>query len=165
MRADLVIRAAIPSDREGVVALNNSAVPHVNAPTDEQFSWLISESAYYRVAELDGRIAGFVLAVPHGTAYWSDNYKWFTDRYDRFLYVDRLVVGAHARRAGVGRALYRDLATFARDRWPRVTLEVNVRPPNPGSIAFHEAMGFRRVGGREFGDYAVAMYVLSLSAS
>jgi len=42
-----------------------------------------------------------------------------------------------------------------------VTLEVNLRPPNPGSMRFHERLGYQRVGeleheGKE--DYAVVLY-------
>jgi predicted GNAT superfamily acetyltransferase len=34
----------------------------------------------------------------------------------------------------------------------RVTLEVNLRPANPVSVAFHEKMGYRAIGVREYDD-------------
>lgn len=164
-RSGLVVRAGTPRDQPAVLALNNATTPHVNALTDDQFGWLVSNADYYRVAEVDGTIAGFVMAIRSGTAYWSGNYTWFAERYPAFIYLDRVVVAPDGRRNGVGRALYDDLVVFAAGRWPRITLEVNVQPPNPGSIAFHERMGFRRVGTRAYGDGEVAMFERALSAS
>lgn len=161
----LVVRDATPADQPALLTLNNAAVPHVNALTRDQFAWLATTADYVRVAELDGHLAGFVVAIRNGTSYWSANYAWFGSRYDHFVYLDRVVIVPDAQRKGVGRRLYADLMTFAGHRWPRITLEVNVRPPNPGSIAFHEAMGFRRVGSRTYDDNEVAMYELLLSAS
>ena len=161
----LVVREGNAVDQPAVLALNNAAVPDVNALTAEQFEWLTREADFYSIAEMDGRLAGFVIAIRRGTAYWSGNYAWFSERYADFLYLDRVVVAPFARRSGVGRALYADLGKFACARWPRVTLEVNVRPPNPGSIAFHEAMGFRRVGQRACDGNEVAMFELPISAS
>ena len=157
-RSGLVVRAGTPRDQPAVFALNNASTPHVNALTEDQFTWLASNADYYRVAEVDGTIAGFVMAIRNGTTYWSGNYAWFAERYPAFVYLDRVVVAPDGRRRGVGRTLYDDLVVFAAGRWPRITLEVNVQPPNPGSIAFHERLGFRRVGTRAYADGEVAMF-------
>jgi predicted GNAT superfamily acetyltransferase len=162
--SDLTIRAALPADAAALRAMNNAAIPHVNALAEEQFAWLQTRCDYARIAEHDGHVAGFVFAIRDGTEYWSANYAWFRERFVSFLYLDRVVVAASARRTGVGRALYDDLVAFARGRWPRITLEVNVRPPNPGSIAFHEALGFRRVGTRRYDDNEVAMFARSVES-
>jgi predicted GNAT superfamily acetyltransferase len=159
------VRPAAREEWPAVHALNNATIPHVNALTAEQFDWLATNVDYFRVAELGGALAGFVMAIRNGTEYWSANYAWFGERFTDFIYLDRVVVSPAARRGGVGRALYADLSTFAHSRWPRITLEVNVRPPNPGSIAFHEALGFRRVGARVYDDNEVAMFELPLDAS
>ena len=66
--------------------------------------------------------------------------------HDDFLYVDRIVVDGAARGQGIGRALYDELFAYAGGRTARITCEVNVRPPNPGSLRFHERAGFRAVG-------------------
>jgi predicted GNAT superfamily acetyltransferase len=160
----LVVRAATPRDQPTVLALNNASTPHVNALTEEQFAWLARETDYYRLAEIEGVLAGFVMAIRRGTDYWSSNYAWFTERYPAFIYLDRVVVVPNARRHGVARALYTDLASFASGRWPRITLEVNIRPPNPGSMAFHEAMGFYRVGTRSYAEGEVAMFERDLTS-
>ena len=164
-RNGLVVRAGTARDQPAVLALNNASTPHVNTLTEAQFGWLASECDYYRVAEMNGVLAGFVMAIRSGTAYWSENYAWFAERHSEFIYLDRVIVAPDVRRGGVGRALYADLIGFATDRWPRIALEVNVRPPNPGSIVFHERMGFRRVGTRSYAEGEVAMFERMLGVS
>lgn len=158
------LREATAADHAAVLALNNAHEPHVNALDPEAFRRLVAFAAHFTIAEDDDGLLGVVLCVPAGTAYWSENYRWFSARYDDFLYLDRVVVAPRARRRGVGRALYDDLHRRAAGRWPRVALEVNLRPPNPDSIAFHEAMGYERVGEREDEDgaKAVQMFVRAL---
>lgn len=158
----VTVRDATAADVAAVLALNNANTPHVNALTMEEFSWLRSHAAYFRVAVDGDGVAGFVLCLPAGVEYWSDNYKWFAARYDAFLYLDRVVVAERARLGGVGRALYDDLHAFSAGRWPRVTLEVNLRPPNPGSVAFHSALGYVPVGVREYNDSANAVQLYCL---
>ncbi|HEV8409226.1 MAG TPA: GNAT family N-acetyltransferase [Gemmatimonadaceae bacterium] len=164
----MVIRDADADDHAAVLALNNSAVPHVNALTPDEFAWIAGHAGYFRVAVDEAGLAGFVIAFPPGLDYWSLNYRWFTDffRGDGFFYLDRIVVARRARGRGVGRALYDDIGRFVAGAWPRIALEVNLLPPNPGSLAFHERMGFRRVGVREEenGAKAVALMERSFSA-
>ena len=156
----VTVREATAADSAAVLAMNNASTPHVNALTTEEFSWLRSHAAYFCVAEDEHGVSGFVLCLAAGLDYWSDNYKWFAARYDDFLYLDRVVVAERARRLGVGRALYADLHRVAKGRWPRVTLEVNLRPANPNSVAFHLALGYAAVGVREYdgGEHAVQMF-------
>lgn len=163
MPEHVAIRDIATADHAVVLSLNNAATPHVNALDADRFAWLAREADYARLAELDGRVVGFVLAIREGTSYWSANYGWFGARYDRFMYLDRAVVAPTAHRRGVGRALYADLRRFAGERWPRIALEVNLQPPNPVSIAFHEALGFQRVGRRAYDGTEVAMFVLPLT--
>ena len=153
------VRDAVASDHAAVLVLNNGATPHVNELSEDAFAWIIGHADYFRVAEDDSGVVGFAIALRAGLEYWSLNYRWFTERGGDFLYLDRIVVAENARSGGVGRALYDDLDLFASGRWPRITLEVNLLPPNPGSLAFHERQGFRRVGVREEarGTKAVAL--------
>ena len=155
------------SDHAAVLALNNGATPHVNELSKDVFAWIAGHADYFRVAVDDSGVVGFVIALGAGLGYWSLNYRWFTERGGDFLYLDRIVVAESARRGGVGRALCDDLDRFASGTWPRITLEVNLLPPNPGSLAFHERQGFRRVGVREKegGTKAVALMERATSPS
>jgi predicted GNAT superfamily acetyltransferase len=156
----VVLLDAGTGDAAAVLALNNSAVPNVNALTLPELERIVALATYFRVAvDADG-VAGFVICLPSGTSYWSENYTWFAARYAEFLYLDRVVVAERVRGRGVGALLYADMHAFAATRWPRVTLEVNLRPANPGSVRFHERLGYVRVGEREYdaGEHAVAMF-------
>ena len=157
--AVIQVRDAVAADHAAVLALNNNATPHVNALSDDEFAWITSRADYFRVAEDESGLAAFVIALRPGLEYWSLNYRWFSDRGGEFLYLDRIVVDERARGTGVGRAMYADIDRFASGRWPCITLEVNLVPPNPGSLAFHERLGFKRVGVRqeEGGTKAVAL--------
>jgi len=149
------LRDARPGDLDRVVALNASAVPHVNGPSRGFFERFQQEADYFRVAERTGesdeeRIAGFLLALGPDADYDSSNFLWFRERYESFLYIDRIVVDAAARGLGLGTLFYRDLERLARERGvPRLTCEVNLRPPNEGSLRFHERYGFEEVGRQE----------------
>ena len=94
-----------------------------------------------------GHVDAFLLAFDQSADYDTPNFLWFRDRYPRFVYVDRIVVAASARGRGLARLLYRELfAKAARAGHSSVMCEVNSVPPNPGSDAFHAALGFVEVG-------------------
>ena len=160
------VRDVVTGDHAAILALNNVAVPHVNALSPEDFAWLSSHTSFFRLVEDSDGLLGFALVLPSGLDYWSDNYKWFAARMPRFLYLDRVVVAERARQQGVGRALYEALFAFGAGVWPRVTLEVNRRPANPDSERFHERLGFTAIGVREYnaGENAVLLMERSLGA-
>lgn len=160
------VREVVAADHAALRALNNTAVPHVNALSMEEFAWLSGHANFFRLAEDDDGLLGFAIVLPPALEYWSDNYKWFAGQFGRFLYLDRVVVDEHARRRGVGRLLYEALFAWGAGSWPRVTLEVNLRPPNPASERFHERLGFTTLGVREYqnGDRAVLMMERRLDA-
>ena len=89
----------------------------------------------------------FVIAFDQDADYDSPNFLWFRDRYERFAYVDRIVVADSAHGKGLGRALYETLFAAAKAAgYPCLMAEVNTNPPNPGSLSFHAKMGFEAVG-------------------
>ena len=57
----------------------------------------------FKVVEVDGKVAAFLIAVRENKPYASVNYKWFLDNYDKFLYVDRVVVSEDYQHMGIGR--------------------------------------------------------------
>ncbi len=93
-----------------------------------------------------------LIAFDQGADYDSPNFLWFRDRFERFVYIDRIVVAPHARGRGLARNLYQHLFDRARQAGhDRIACEVNSTPPNPGSDAFHEALGFIEVGAGSIG--------------
>ena len=140
------IRDIALTDYAAILAINNDAVPSMNSLDASALDWLVRNASYARAVEFNGALEAFLLALGPGTGYESANYRWFSENYPEFLYIDRIAVVDHARGSGHGSALYDDLAAFALGTWPCITAEVNLEPPNPRSIAFHERHGFERVG-------------------
>jgi len=88
-----------------------------------------------------------VLAFDQAADYDSENFLWFRARYERFVYVDRVVVAPAARGRRLARLLYEDLFRYARENGiPHVTCEYNIVPRNEPSRRFHDKFGFREQG-------------------
>jgi predicted GNAT superfamily acetyltransferase len=144
--AGLRIRDVAPADLPAMLGINNAAVPAMNTLDPADLAWLVDHAGYARVAEADGEIIGFLIALPPGTQYASANYRWFGERYASFLYIDRVAIAAPARGRGIGSAMYADLSRVAAGRYECLLAEVNAEPPNPESVRFHERNGFIHVG-------------------
>jgi predicted GNAT superfamily acetyltransferase len=143
----VLLRRLRQADLSRIVELNDAASPAVPITPAADMERLLGLSSLALVAT-DGAdaVRGFVLAVDPGSAYDSENYRFFEDRGRPHVYVDRIVVDPQARGSGVGRLLYD--AVFERARSTgraEVTCEVNLEPPNPDSLAFHERLGFAKV--------------------
>jgi predicted GNAT superfamily acetyltransferase len=141
------IRDIAGDDIGWLLALNNASVPHVNGLDRQSLADILTMAGYARTVLNNGEPAGALLAFWPGTDYASVHYRWFEQRFRNFLYVDRVIIASTARGSGLGRILYDDLEEFARaEGSPRIALEVNRQPPNLGSLAFHERLGFAPVG-------------------
>ena len=142
-----VIRDLKASDLDWLVALNNSNVPHVNHMEREGLAGIMTQSAYARAVFQDSEPAGALIALWPGSSYASLYYRWFNEHHADFLYIDRVMIDATARKGGHGRRLYTDIELFAQASGARhLACEVNSEPPNPISMRFHEALGFQPVG-------------------
>jgi hypothetical protein len=159
-----IIREVTTSDLEVVHGLNQSEVPHVGSVDLEQMRWYEEHADYFRVLELDKRLAAFLVGFRPGSTYGSPNYRWFCGRYEEFAYVDRVAVAAFARRGGLASALYDDFAATLPVSVPIMTCEVNIKPPNESSMTYHRRLGFAQVGSLSSsdGDKEVAMLVKQL---
>ncbi|MCR9219715.1 MAG: GNAT family N-acetyltransferase [Alphaproteobacteria bacterium] len=158
---EIAIRPLDPvADIDWCFELNETCVPEVNSLPKDELARLIGDAAHARAAWLGDRPAGVMIAFGPGVDYGSLNYAWFGARHEDFVYMDRIMVHERARRLGVGRLLYHDLFEAAAGRFPFVACEVNSRPPNPGSMRFHEQLGFRPVGEQETEGGAKAVVLL-----
>jgi predicted GNAT superfamily acetyltransferase len=133
-------------DLDAVLALNQSEVPPVGEVGVEDMRWFSRHADYFRIIRSHDRLAAFLIALRPGSDYRSPNYRWFCDRYEDFAYIDRVAVGRDFRRQGLASRLYADLGNSLPKTVPLLTCEVNVEPPNPASMRFHENLGFEIVG-------------------
>ncbi|MBL8549537.1 MAG: GNAT family N-acetyltransferase [Hyphomonadaceae bacterium] len=138
--ARMSVRALRAEDAGWVTALNAANVA-ATAPMDEAAYRNMLEQAF-RATALEGAC---LIAFDEGADYGSENFEWFGARYERFAYVDRVIVPEAARGKGLARALYEDLFAASRGAGkPLVCCEINT--PNPVSDVFHARMGFGEVG-------------------
>lgn len=139
------IRPLDDDDVDTVLALNQesiSALAPMDAAALERFRRLTSLT---RVCIIEGEVAAFAIAYPPGTAYDSINYLWHGDRFDDFIYLDRIAVSSRFRRRGIASSLYDDIEQIA-EAHTRMVCEIYSDPPNTESIAFHLGRGYREVG-------------------
>jgi hypothetical protein len=146
------LRRIEPSDHAQVLGLNEANVVKL-APMDEARLLELDKLAdRFDVIDVDGEFGGFVITFAPGSAYDSENYRWFTDRCDgHFYYLDRIVLADEHRRQGLGTFVYDEVEQVAR-RYGRLALEVNLVPRNDASLAFHDRRGYVEVG--RLGDEA-----------
>lgn len=131
-------------DNEAVRALNNAFAAETSYLDAGDWSRLVSQA---RVAMFSPTADAFVLVLDQDADYDSPNFLWWKARRARFLYVDRVVVAATAQGRGLGRQLYTHAMEEARRLgFDRIVCEINIDPPNPGSVAFHTALGFAPAG-------------------
>jgi uncharacterized protein len=157
-----LLRPITVADHGVVVDLNERNV-ELLAPLDEvRLAELVAVADSASVIDVDGAFAGFVITFTAGSAYDGENFAWFTERYDDFCYLDRVVIHEDYRRRGLASAVYDELeSTCGR---PVFALEVNLDPPNVASLAFHHARGYTEVGQRLSGGHLVSLLTLSLDA-
>lgn len=145
---------------QAIYALNQANTPEVGSlESTEDLKKLIELSAY-NLSLLKGvEIVGFIICMREGSTHGSENYKFFTKRLKKFLYVDRVVIDERHRREGLGKAIYHEIFNLARKDNLPIALEVNTQPINQPSLDFHEKMGFDQVGTKDFEDHSVAYFV------
>lgn len=140
------IRDVYEHELDSILALNNAAGPAI-LPLDATRLRLFFDTAdYFRVAERDGNMAGFLVGFGSGADHGSSNFDWFRQRHASFFYIDRIVVASRRRGGGVGRAFYADVQSFAEVRWPLLTCEVLIEHDSDPARLFHGAFGFHEEG-------------------
>ena len=159
------IRLVEQKDLNTVLLMNNEAVPAVNELNAEDLQWYFEVANTFFVGEIDGEIVGFLVGLDGpGLPYESENYAWFSSRYEKFLYVDRVVVDSGIFSQGLGQLFYKK---FIEDSsgYSFLCAEVNLRPRNERSLRFHEKFGFKPVGEQDTneGKKTVQMFEYKIS--
>lgn len=138
------VRALAFGDVEQVLGINSTAIPAVAALDRKELTRLMTLSGIHLVVDDGHAVQGYALAFRERDDYEGEEFVAFRSRLRRpFVYVDQVAVRPKARGTGIGRRLYKALehaglvagAGF-------MCCEVNIRPPNPDSSAFHRRLGF-----------------------
>jgi uncharacterized protein len=129
-----------------LLEINNAAVPDIGVLNPVKAQWLVEHLMMPGLVLLDGQTAGIIVVLNEHCGYDSDYYRWFTDRYENFLYIDRIVVAAWARGKGVAKQIYQMVEQTAQEYELAIVADVYSEPPNVPSLKFHEAMGYKIIG-------------------
>jgi predicted GNAT superfamily acetyltransferase len=145
--------------RDELLRVSNASATETSRLAPDQFDRLIDWAS---VALVIPPAAAFLLAFKQSDNYDGGHFLWFRSRFERFLYIDRVVVAKEFRRHGLGRRLYGEAFKQAANigHIPLVC-EVNLQPPNPISDKFHAAQGFEEVGRATIDDGAKTVRYLA----
>ena len=144
------------ASQDDLRALNNAFAAETSYQSEDAWARLVDQARFgYAVPPADG----FLIWMDHDADYHSPNFLWFKARFDRFAYVDRIVIAASAHGKGLGRALYERMFANAKAvGFERIVAEVNAVPPNPTSLAFHARLGFVAIGEQVFDNGKMVRY-------
>ena len=142
----IVVRDVREHELDSVLALNNAAGPAILPLDASRLRYFFERAEYFRVAERDGSMAGFLIGMGSDSDHDSSNFRWFRERHPSFFYIDRIVVASRRRGGGVGRAFYADIQSYAELRYPQIACEVFIEGSNDPVLLFHGSFGFREVG-------------------
>ena len=134
-------------------------MPEVGSLKDEQeFGALIDIANINFFVYKDNDLIGFMVCMTEGAKYHSENYKFLSKKFNSFIYVDRIAIHKNSRRLGIGNSLYR---MIAEDLSPRTVIccEVNTVPKNTVSLKFHDSLGFKACGSKDFADGHSVIYL------
>ena len=81
----ILIRDVREHELDSVLALNNAAGPGILPMDAAKLRFFWENADYFRVAEKDGLLAGFLIALSQEAAHDSPNFLWFRERYPEVL--------------------------------------------------------------------------------
>ncbi|MGY1425381.1 GNAT family N-acetyltransferase [Lysobacter sp. A289] len=142
----IVVRDVLEHELDSVLALNNAAGPAILPLDAGRLRHFFETAEYFRVAERDGTLAGFLIGMGSHASHDSSNFRWFCQRHPGFFYIDRIVVASRRRGGGVGRAFYADAQSYAELRYPQMACEIFLDGSSDPVLLFHGSFGFREVG-------------------
>lgn len=144
----VLLREVNESDYPFILRINDENVEVLSPMEETKLKKFVEFAELFLVAEVNGNPAAFLIALREGVKdYKSENYLWFSEKYSKFLYIDRVVVDKPYRGMNIGKTLYQAVFAHAHETAvTAVTAEIDTIPYNEASLKFHEVMGFREVG-------------------
>jgi predicted GNAT superfamily acetyltransferase len=152
------VREIVEGDWPQILELNEGSVSQLSELDRSRLEWIVSLSDRSVAIDDEGGIVAFAIALTADTGYDSRNYRWFDSHFDRFYYLDRVVVAEPFRRRGLATRLYDLMEAEAAARFGRMVCDVGYEPPNEASLAFHAASGYSQLTRLHYGgEKAVAL--------
>jgi len=143
-----LIRAATPADHDALLRINAACWPAVARLDPYELDRLRATGARIAVVCADDEVQGYLILFAHSDPYDGEEFAWLHEHIgEPFLYVDQIAVTPGLRGRGRGASLFAHVLECAHGLGAAVLCcEVNTRPANPESMAFHERLGFTPLG-------------------
>ena len=145
---DIPIRNANRDDLTEIMKINHAvAYPEkkdgflIQKRSIEEFQKLLKLSKYFLVAEAEGKIAGYLIALDETADYLENElFSFYAKNYEKFTFVDQIAILPECQGRGIGTKMYKKIRE---SESKRILIDIFLKPKNNQSIAFHEKLGFK----------------------
>ena len=137
------------ADFARVLEINNANTPGVSELTMSELETDIENCLHALAIDNEhGEVCAFCITFAPDAPDAGVNHQWFADRFESFVYLDRIAIDSKHQNRGLGALLYQTVEQNMLNSAEHSLLccEVNLEPPNPGSLRFHQRIGFTEVG-------------------
>ena len=161
-----VVRNIEIADLPRVLEINNVNTPGVSELTFTELETDLENSLHALAIDNEqGEVCAFCITFAPNAPDAGDNHRWFAERYESFVYLDRIAIDSNHQNRGLGALLYQAVEQHMQNSAEHSLLccEVNLEPPNPGSLRFHQRIGFMEIGRvTQQLNYSVCMFVKNI---
>ena len=144
-----IVRNIVCADVTRVLQINNANTPAVSELTMSELESDLRNSLHALAIDNEqGEVCAFCVTFAPDAQDAGSNHQWFAERYKSFVYLDRIAIDSNHQSRGLGALLYQSVEQHMLDsaEYSLLCCEVNLEPPNLGSIRFHKRIGFTEVG-------------------
>ena len=156
------------ADLSRVLEINNANTPGVSELTLSELETDIENCLHALAIDNEhGEVCAFCITFAPNAPDAGANHRWFAERFESFVYLDRIAIDSTYQNLGLGALLHQTVEQHMLDSAEHSLLccEVNLEPPNPGSLRFHKRIGFTEVGRYSpQQDHVVSMLSKNLNA-
>ena len=141
------------ADLVRVLEINNANTPGVSELTFAELESDLNNSLHALVIDNErGDVCAFCITFDPNAPNAGANHQWFAERYKSFVYLDRIAIDSNHQNRGLGALLYQSVEQrmLKSAEHSLLCCEVNLEPPNPGSLRFHKRIGFTEIGQQSF---------------
>jgi hypothetical protein len=144
-----IVRNIVGTDVTRVLEINNANTPGVSELTLPELETDIKNCLHALAIDNEhGEVCAFCITFAPDAPDAGPNHQWFAERYKSFVYLDRIAIDSNHQNRGLGALLYQAVGQRMIDSTEQsfICCEVNLEPPNPGSLRFHKRLGFTEIG-------------------
>ena len=141
------------ADLARVLEINNANTPGVSELTMSELETDIENCLHALAIDNEhGEVCAFCITFAPDAPDAGANHQWFADRFESFVYLDRIAIDSTHQNLGLGALLYQavEQRMLKSAEHSLLCCEVNLEPPNPGSLRFHKRIGFTEIGQQSF---------------